>query len=97
MPNTFFINCEKVFGSTLIRSLVPLEQGQEVSENYGPVFYFKSKSEREVDLASRYWFNCECKACTEDWPKLKECNRQSGQQAQNKLGKGQYVEVSSFF
>merc|ERR1719481_595916 len=50
----------------VLRSLVPLEQGQEVSENYGPVFYFKSKSERQVDLASRYWFNCECKACQED-------------------------------
>ena len=65
----------------------------QVSENYGQVFYFKSKQERQRELEARlakkdkenytaadhryimhlrYWFTCECPACKEDWPLLKE-------------------------
>merc|ERR1712059_109992 len=53
-------------------ALVPVEQGQEVCENYGQVFYFKPREERRKELSARYWFNCECPACREDWPLLKE-------------------------
>jgi len=56
----------------VLKALSPIHPGQEVSENYGQVFYFKSKAERQKDLGGRYWFNCECKACKEDWPLLKD-------------------------
>ena len=63
-------------GKTMVlRSLVPVSPGQEVSENYGPVFYFKSKADRQKELSSRYWFNCDCKACQEDYPLLKEATK----------------------
>jgi len=56
----------------VLKSLTPVQPGQEVSENYGQVFYFKSKKERQKELSGRYWFSCECRACKEDWPLLKE-------------------------
>ena len=63
-------------GRTMVlRSLVPVAQGQEISENYGPVFYFKSKSDRQRELGARYWFKCHCKACQENFPLLKEATK----------------------
>merc|ERR1719483_520027 len=56
----------------IVKSLAPVAPGQEVSENYGPVFYFNNKQDRQRQLNSRYWFSCECKPCREDWPLLKE-------------------------
>jgi len=56
----------------VLKSLTPILPGQEVCENYGQVFYLKTKTERQKELSGRYWFNCECIACSEDWPLLKE-------------------------
>ena len=55
-----------------MRALAPLSPGTEVAENYGPVFYFKDRLGRRAELSGRYWFDCECQACKEDWPLLKE-------------------------
>ena len=58
-------------GRTMVlRSLSPLQPGQEVTENYGPVFYFKDKAARQAELKARYWFSCDCRACRQDWPLL---------------------------
>ena len=46
--------------------------GEEVSDNYGPVFYFKPRVQRQAELAARYWFNCACPPCQGDWPLLGE-------------------------
>ena len=54
----------------VIKSLVTVDKGQEVSDNYGPVFYFKTKADRQKEVSARYWFECKCLACTEDWPLL---------------------------
>jgi len=63
-------------GKTLVlKALSPFKVGEEVSENYGQVFYFKTKEERQKELKARYWFTCECPACREDWPKLGENTR----------------------
>jgi len=59
----------------VLKSLTPIAPGQEVSENYGQVFYFKTKSERQKELSGRYWFKCECRACKDDWPLLKDNNK----------------------
>ena len=59
----------------VLRALVPLGPGQEVSENYGPVFYFKGRAERRQELGARYWFQCGCRACAEDWPLLKQATK----------------------
>ena len=39
-------------------------------DNYGPVYYFKAKEDRQKELSARYWFKCKCKGCSEDWPLL---------------------------
>ena len=71
-------------GRTMVlRSLVPVAQGQEISENYGPVFYFKSKSDRQRELGSRYWFKCDCKACKANYPLLKEATTVKWRNAKN--------------
>jgi len=61
----------------VLKSLTPIMPGQEVCENYGQVFYFKNKTDRQKELSGRYWFKCECRACREDWPLLKENSKVS--------------------
>lgn len=49
------------------KAIHPVNKGEEVTDNYGQVFYFKSKPGRQKVLDSRYWFKCGCQACKEDW------------------------------
>lgn len=41
-----------------------------VSENYGPIFTEMEKNKRQTELRERYWFDCKCVPCTEEWPLL---------------------------
>lgn len=41
-----------------------------MTENYGPTFTKHPLKERKRMLTSRYWFECDCVACKEDWPVL---------------------------
>ncbi|PSN41945.1 hypothetical protein C0J52_06418 [Blattella germanica] len=52
----------------VLRALRPLEPGESVAENYGPIFTKRPISFRQRTLTSRYWFQCACRACKEDWP-----------------------------
>ncbi|XP_068618565.1 SET and MYND domain-containing protein 4 [Battus philenor] len=56
----------------VLRAVRPLAPGQMVSENYGPHFMVKNLEERQRSLDSRYWFRCDCTACKENWPTLKQ-------------------------
>ena len=62
----------------ILRCLHPIKRGQEVSENYGHAFYFKSKSDRKKELNARYWFECGCVACIENWPLLDKLPKKEG-------------------
>ncbi len=66
--------------SLVIRALRPIAAGEEVPDNYGPTFYFKSRSDRAKELSSRYWFDCGCVPCRQDWPLLAQLpnNREDG-------------------
>ncbi|XP_044007508.1 SET and MYND domain-containing protein DDB_G0273589-like [Aphidius gifuensis] len=46
----------------------PLNPGETVAENYGPIFTKRSLKDRQQSLEGRYWFKCSCLACIEDWP-----------------------------
>ncbi len=59
----------------VLRALRPIKGGEEVHENYGPSFYVQPRAERRRDLASRYWFTCQCVACKDDWPLLQDLDR----------------------
>jgi len=54
----------------VVKSLVRVEKGSEVSDNYGQVYYFKTREERRRELTARYWFQCQCQSCTDNWPLL---------------------------
>ncbi|XP_059055268.1 SET and MYND domain-containing protein 4 [Achroia grisella] len=56
----------------VLRATRPLSPGEVVSENYGPHFLMRGLKERQRALTCRYWFRCECAACKEDWPTLKQ-------------------------
>lgn len=58
-------------GTTLVlRALRPLRPGDVLAENYGPAFVKFPLAKRKRALISRYWFNCACAACGEDWPQF---------------------------
>ncbi len=46
-----------------------------VTENYGPTFFDMPKKKRQSILKERYWFQCGCQACKDDWPTIKKMNQ----------------------
>ncbi|CAK1555037.1 unnamed protein product [Leptosia nina] len=61
----------------VLRAIRRLQPGEIVSENYGPHFLIRNLKERRRALACRYWFRCECIACREEWPTLKQTSSNS--------------------
>lgn len=66
----------RFFQSTniVLTSIRPHKKGEIVAENYGPMFTKQTLKDRQRNLASRYWFNCTCQACREDWPLITKLN-----------------------
>ncbi|CAH1125912.1 unnamed protein product [Ceutorhynchus assimilis] len=54
----------------VLTSTRPLEPNELVPENYGPIFSRKSLADRKRSLSSRYWFDCQCLACQQNWPTI---------------------------
>lgn len=52
----------------VVLNIRPLQKGDIVAENYGPVFTHHEQQQRQRKLLSRYWFKCECEACLNNWP-----------------------------
>ncbi|XP_011707114.1 PREDICTED: SET and MYND domain-containing protein 4-like, partial [Wasmannia auropunctata] len=60
-------------GTTMIvRAVRTIGAGEEISENYGPIFTTTSETERKRKLRVQYWFDCSCEACSGHWPLLDE-------------------------
>lgn len=58
-------------GTTIVLCAAkPLQSGEMIAENYGPIFTKLPLHIRQRNLQSRYWFNCACVCCKEDWPIL---------------------------
>lgn len=66
----------RYFNSTslIFNSIRPHAKGEVIAENYGPIFTKQTQQERQRNLASRYWFKCECRACSENWSVLDKLN-----------------------
>ncbi|XP_014485617.1 PREDICTED: SET and MYND domain-containing protein 4-like [Dinoponera quadriceps] len=56
----------------VIRAVRTISAGEEISENYGPIFTTTPENERKRRLRVQYWFDCNCEACTGHWPLLEE-------------------------
>lgn len=54
------------------RAVKNIRADEIVAENYGPIFTQVGKEERHQTLRGQYMFECECKACLENWPLFKE-------------------------
>ncbi|XP_012543048.1 SET and MYND domain-containing protein 4 [Monomorium pharaonis] len=60
-------------GTTMIvRAIRTINAGEEISENYGPIFTTTPEIERKRKLRVQYWFDCNCEACSGHWPLLDE-------------------------
>lgn len=54
----------------MLTALRTLNTGDAITENYGPTFIKYPAKDRKRMLNSRYWFECDCVACKENWPQL---------------------------
>ncbi|RWS23931.1 histone-lysine N-methyltransferase SMYD3-like protein [Leptotrombidium deliense] len=43
------------------------QNGDEITYNYGPHFKQAKKDERQQYLSDLYYFQCQCKACDQNW------------------------------
>lgn len=52
----------------VLRAIKLIKTGELIHDNYGPVYSTEDKSSRINSLMERYWFQCGCIACRNDWP-----------------------------
>ncbi|XP_038209258.1 SET and MYND domain-containing protein 4 [Zerene cesonia] len=52
----------------VVRAVKNIRKGEEVAENYGPIFTTMPKDKRQAQLKDQYWFDCKCLPCEQDWP-----------------------------
>lgn len=81
-PNTF----RHFEGMTMItRALEPIFPGDQIFTNYCASYAYMTRSERREKIMQDYFFECDCVACTFDWPSYNEILRNHvGSIAKNK-------------
>jgi len=56
----------------VVQAIKNIFKGEEICENYGPIFFHSEKDDRQSRLSKQYWFKCQCVACNENWPTMHE-------------------------
>ncbi|CAH2068307.1 unnamed protein product, partial [Iphiclides podalirius] len=56
----------------VVRAVKNIKRGEEVAENYGPIFTTVPREKRQADLKEQYWFDCACIPCQQNWPRYEE-------------------------
>lgn len=51
----------------VVTALRPIEKGAEILDCYGPHFLKDERTTRRDQLQKKYYFHCDCVACTLDW------------------------------
>ena len=59
------------------RSIRPISKGSPVNIDYGFLFYSSPKSIRQDHLRKQYFFQCECRACVNNWNVKKDLLKDS--------------------
>ncbi|KZC08336.1 PREDICTED: SET and MYND domain-containing protein 4-like [Dufourea novaeangliae] len=68
-PNTF----RHFEGLTMItRALEPIYPGDQIFTGYGAAYAHMPRSERKEKIMQDYFFECNCPACSSDWPMYNE-------------------------
>lgn len=52
-----------------------IAMGEEINDNYGANYSNMELQEREEFLKKSHWFECGCKACSDNYPEYKRCAR----------------------
>ncbi|XP_015373384.1 PREDICTED: SET and MYND domain-containing protein 4-like [Diuraphis noxia] len=55
-------------GVEVTRAIQPISKGSQLFTDYGVKFMTHDKEERSRHLFDQYQFQCQCQACTNDWP-----------------------------
>jgi len=55
-----------------VQAIKNIPKGEEICENYGPIFFHSDREDRQQRLKKQYWFDCQCIPCTENWPLMHE-------------------------
>ncbi|XP_015112458.1 SET and MYND domain-containing protein 4 [Diachasma alloeum] len=58
----------------VVRAVRTIRAGDEICDNYGPIFTVEPKANRQRKLRMEYWFDCGCEACAGNWPLLQDMN-----------------------
>ncbi|XP_053601074.1 SET and MYND domain-containing protein 4 [Plodia interpunctella] len=58
----------------VVRAVKNIKKGEEVAENYGPIFTTVPKEKRKADMKEQYWFDCHCVPCEQNWPLYDDMN-----------------------
>lgn len=61
----------------VVRAIKTIQEGDPINENYGLIFTQKCKADRQRILKERYWFDCRCQPCVENWPTIAEMTEDS--------------------
>jgi hypothetical protein len=56
----------------IVRAIRPIKKAEEILDNYGPHFLSNNLDERQKKLHTQYFFKCNCKACSEEWPTVEK-------------------------
>jgi len=56
----------------VVQAIKNIFKGDEICENYGPIFFHSPRDDRQSRLEKQYWFKCQCVACKENWPLMHE-------------------------
>lgn len=60
-------------GTTVfVHAVKPIQAGEIIAENYGPLYTQETLRERREKMEDLYQFECNCTACSENWPKFDE-------------------------
>ena len=51
----------------VLRAVRTIEEGEEITDNYGFFYQMHSLSDRRLLMERQYFFRCECRACVADW------------------------------
>lgn len=66
----------------------PIRKGEQLFDNYGPIFPLMAKKQRQVTLLNQYGFKCGCDACENDYPVVKRLKAAKGLEDINTLNAG---------
>ncbi|XP_034245426.1 SET and MYND domain-containing protein 4-like [Thrips palmi] len=56
----------------VLRAIRPIQQGEEILDNYGYHHALHTVDERRSQLSKQYFFHCSCEACLGSWPSYKD-------------------------